>query len=194
MSCYHYIGSGSKLPLGERGSVLSSKTYSEMRVSPEFKKQQAALRAKGMVPMEEIFDMSHLKDEDHLVYDTQEDAAGIYIEELSHWNSVIRKHFHSPYVYRISSNGGSFSISAKLQEMDLESYKASLKCCRELFKLMEDFGIESSDFELYTCWADEEDFPRNKKLDRVIDLSEFHLEVDFELLEKQYIVVRNCYQ
>ncbi|OBZ07637.1 hypothetical protein A8L34_26295 [Bacillus sp. FJAT-27264] len=189
MTQFHYIGSPVELPLGERGSVLSSKTRSEMLASPQYQAKREELKQQGMVPLEEIFDLSHLRDEDCLVYDTEEDAGGIYIEALGYWNEEIRKHFQSPYVYKISPNWGSFTAKPADQETRPDSENASLKCCRELFKLMQDFGVPGSVFELYSCWADEEGDPRNKKYDRVIDLSTFSLEQGFDLLEKEYIVL-----
>jgi hypothetical protein len=190
MSQFHYIGSPVELPLGERGSVLSSKKHSEVLASPEYQAKREELRLQGMTPLEDIVDLSHLRDEDCLVYDTEEDAAGIYIEALGYWNEEIRKHFQSPYVYKISPNWGGFAVLPSHQETRPEPLNASLKCCRELFKLMRDFGAPGAVFELYTCWADEEGHPRNKKLDRVIDLPYFQLEQGFDLLEKEYIVVK----
>ena len=190
MSRFHYIGSATELPLGERGSVLSSKTYNEVKNSPEYLRQREALRDQGMIPLDDIVDLSHLRDEDCLVYDSEEDAAGIFIEELGYWNEEIRKHFRSPFVYRISPNWGGFSVSPKLKDTLTGSYNASLKCCRELFKVMTDYGVSGSEFELYTCWAEEEDHPRNKKLDRIFDLASLSLEDGFDLREKEYIVVK----
>lgn len=109
MSRFHYIGSATELPLGERGSVLSAKTYNEVKNSPEYKKQREVIRLQGIIPLEDIVDLSHLRAGDHLVYDSEEDAAGIFIEELGYWNDEIRKHFRSPFVYRISPNWGGFS-------------------------------------------------------------------------------------
>lgn len=190
MSRFHYIGSSTELPLGERGSVLSTKTYNEVKNSTEYKKQREDLRLQGIIPLEDIVDLSHLRAEDHLVYDSEEDAAGIFIEELGYWNDEIRKHFRSPFVYRISPNCGGFSVSPKLKDTLPGSYNASLKCCRELFKLMEDYGVSGAEFELYTCWAEEEGFPRNKKYDRIFDLTSLSLEDGFELREKEYVVIK----
>lgn len=190
MSRFHYIGSATELPLGERGSVPSAKTYNEVKNSPEYKKHREALRLQGIIPLDDIADLSHLRDENCLVYDSEEDAAGIFIEELVYWNDEIRKHFRSTYVYRISPNWGGFSVSPKLKDTLPGSYNASLKCCRELFRLMTDYGVSGAEFELYTCWAEEEGLPRNKKYDRIFDLASLSLEDGFELREKEYIVVK----
>lgn len=77
-------------------------------------------------------------------------------------------------MYRISPNWGSFSVSPELKNTLSGSYNASLKCCRELFKLMTDIGVAGTEFELYTCWAEEEGHPRNKKYDRIFDLASCH--------------------
>ncbi|RXZ81146.1 hypothetical protein EBB07_15735 [Paenibacillaceae bacterium] len=189
MSLFHYIGSAAELPIGERGSVPSAKTYREMMASPEYQKKAAERRAAlGLVPS--AFDLSHLKDEQILVFDTEEDAAGIYIQPLGDWFRAIRQHFKSPFVYQLSPNWGGFTIPYRSKEGAREPSPASEKCCRELFKLMEDYGAPAAQFELYSCWADEEHFPRKKELDRIIHLADFQLEDGFELLDKQYIVVQ----
>lgn len=190
MSRFHYIGSDRALPLGERGSVRSTKTYNEVKDSSEHKKQREDLRLQGIIPLDDIIDLSHLRDDNCLIYDSEEDAAGIFVEELGYWNDEIRKHFQSPYVYRVSPNWGGFSVSPKPKDSHIGSYSASFKCCRELFKLMTDYGLSGTMFELYTCWAEEEGLPRNKKYDRILDLASFSLEDGFELREKEYIVIK----
>lgn len=190
MTLFHYIGSPVELPLGERGSRSSFKTYSELLNDPVFQAKREKARMQGTIPLEDIIDLSHLKDEEVQVFDTEEDAAGIYIEELGSWNREICKHFHSEYMYRISPSWGGFRVLSAHLETREESENASLKCCRELFKLMRDFGPAGAEFELYSCWADEESYPRKKAQDRIIELSSFSLEAGFDMEDKEYILVK----
>jgi hypothetical protein len=71
-----------------------------------------------------------------------------------------------------------------------EEYKASVKCINELFKLMREYGADHDEFEFYSCWVDEESEVKNDKLNRVIDLKSFTVSDNFELKDRQYIVVK----
>lgn len=192
MTQFYYIGSPVPLPLGERGSVPSKRTYSEVIASPEYIAKQEELRAQGMVPLSDIVDLSHIRNEDSLLFDTEEDAAGIYLAEVHYLNAPVTKQFRNPYVYAVSASWGSFEVKPEHAELYPESHKASLKCCRELFKVMKEFAPAGDvEYELYACWADEEEFPRRRKLDRIIRLADFDPEREgFQLEEKQYIVVK----
>ncbi|MDN4620581.1 hypothetical protein QCD85_20865 [Paenibacillus sp. PsM32] len=192
MSRFYYIASSYELPLGERGGIFHTLPYSEWITSPEYLANQEKQRADGMVPLTDIVDFSTFADRNIIVYKTQEDAAGIFIQEIPRWAGVLQKHFHHPFIYMISPESGDFNIEADPDQYeDLDAYRASLKCCRELFKLMEEYRGDAEDFELYTCWSGEEDEPRNIKLDRVIDLNTYDVaQQGFEMLEKQYVLVK----
>jgi hypothetical protein len=87
----------------------------------------------------------------------------------------------------VSPNFGEFEYNGKLKKINFDTYKANKKCLKVLFDFINDKIDKDKIFELYTCWADEETFPRNKKIDRVIDLSVFKFKNSFYTKDKQYI-------
>lgn len=126
-------------------------------------------------------------------YETMEDAAGIYIQDVHPIHSGIKKHFRAKYVYRISANIGSFQVNQRLKELNRELYKINKKCLIELFKFIEESINENEEIEIYTCMADEEKKLRNNKLDMTINLNSFEIGDNFELKDKQYIVLNKTY-
>lgn len=189
MSMFHYIGSNRELPLGERGRIKSSDDRSSGKSTKAIRFRSAIL-PEGSTPLEQIIDLSHIKEDEIEVYDSMEDAAGIYIEELGNWNAAIRKHFKSPFVYQISPNWGSFFLNSELEKQLPDEYRASVKCINELFKLMREYGVDHDEYELYSCWANEEDEMKNDELTKTIDLKSFTISDNFELKERQYILVK----
>jgi hypothetical protein len=191
MSLFHYIGANKELPLGKRGSKKIDDGH-------ESESKRLAIRIKntnlpkGMIPLEQIIDLSHIKPDNIEEYETMEDAAGIYIEEVPQCYSSIKNHFKSKYVYQVSASFGNFLLNKSLKERYSESYSANKKCLKELFKLIEENINEDENMEIYSCWADEEDEPRNRKLDMSINLVSFEIGDNFELKDKQYIVVNKC--
>lgn len=144
----------------------------------------------GAIPLEEIIDMSKFSSNQIQEYESMEDAAGIFVEDLNPYYSKIKRHFKSKYIYQFSADFGSFSINENLILMDYERYKINKKCLRELFKFISDSLIEGEEIEIYSCWADEELMKRDRKLDMSININSFELETNFELKDKQYIVVK----
>lgn len=132
--------------------------------------------------------LSEKSTEDKIIYETYEDAAAIYIKKLWDEYSQIKKHFMNPFVYMISANWGNFYYNGTLKKMNIDKYKASRKCLKILFDYIYD-RIEGDEFiELYSCWAGEESHPRNKVIDRTINLSTFEFKNSFYIKDRQYIM------
>lgn len=190
---HHYIASPVELPVGVRGVKQSIKKYSEVKENVQAKREE--MKKQGIVSIEDIVDLSHLKDENWIVFDTQEDAAGISIYPIEpkeiegHYSKAILGHFKNSFVYEVVAEWGKFRIDARFKNMDLDLYNAHLKCVHELFKVMRDFGTEGQKFELYTCWDGEWHEKRDTTLDRSIDLKSFEVGGFFELRDRQYIEV-----
>lgn len=190
MSLYHYMASAKPLPLGARGGKKSLDDVSGDKPPKAFRFKAYELQ-EGMTPIDQIMDLSHIQDDEIEVYDTMEDAAGIYINSLGPWNEVIKRHFKLPYVYEVAPNWGQFFYSEELKLKFPEEYRASRKCVTELFQLMRDYGDEqNNEFELYSCWTENEHKARNHRLDRFIELNTFNWEDSFQMHDQQYIVVK----
>jgi hypothetical protein len=188
VSLFHYIGANKELPLGERGSKKVDNWHGvdNKRVAMSIKNSNIPEVGR---PLEQIIDMSHIKCNEIEQYETMEDAAGIYIQDIHPRYSEIKKHFRSKYIYQISANIGCFLLNKRLVELNSERYIINKKCLNELFKFIEENINENEEMEIYTCWADEEEEPGNRKLDMIINLNSFEIGDDFELKDKQYIVV-----
>lgn len=188
MSLFHYIGANKKLPLGERGSKKINYCCDS-----DGKRTAINIRSsnlpEGMIPLDQIIDLSHIKLNEIEEYETMEDAAGIYVKEVPPCYNAIKKHFKSKFVYWVSANFGIFLLNESIKERYIDSYSANKKCLKELFKLIEENINGNEVIEIYSCWADEEEESRNRKLDMVINLSSFEIGDNFELKDKQYIVV-----
>lgn len=99
--------------------------------------------------------------------------------------------FKNPYIYQLSASWGSFIINEKIKNWDIEHYKANLKCINELFNYIRRIISDNEEIEIYTCWADEEGEERNYNLNTIIDLKTFSIGDNFELKERQYILVQS---
>lgn len=189
MSIMHYIAAGSALPMGESGGK-------KLREVNRSEKKVKAIRfiseklPEGAVPLEQIIDLSDIKEDETEVYATFEDAAGIYVEDITPQEDAVRKHFRNQFVYRVSPCWGNFFINEQIKNMHPDRYKASRKCLTELFEYIRRNSAAGEEVEIYTCWYDEGEKARNDDLDTFIDLKAFVIEDDFGLREGQYIVVK----
>ncbi|MCR8632009.1 hypothetical protein [Paenibacillus radicis (ex Xue et al. 2023)] len=191
MSRFYYIASSDPLPLGARGEKKSSLDRSGELPPKAFRFLSYEL-PDGATSLEDIFDLSSINEEETAVYDSMEDAAGIYIYELGQEFEAIRRHFSQPsqpHVYGIAPNWGKFYFSPMMKEQLPEDYKACVKCVTTLFDLLREIGNEHTKFELYSCWVEEEQEARNDELTMTIKLSTFKLGDSFELMERQYIFI-----
>lgn len=186
MSMFHYIAASRELPTGSFGGRKP-----KAGEPPKVIRFNAVMLPKGSVPLEQIIDLSDVKDDEIKVYETYEDAAGICIQSLEEWNKGIKTQFKNHYVYQLSASWGSFSLNEKIKNCDIEHYKANIKCINELSNYIRRNIKENEEIEIYTCWANEEGEERNHNLDTVIDLKTFNIGDNFEFKERQYILVRS---
>ncbi|WP_218918846.1 hypothetical protein [Paenibacillus borealis] len=127
------------------------------------------------------------------VYETEEDAAGLYIsgpmtnQDSSHL-------FKKALVYQVNPDGGGFAINTGKQKLHPGAEVTGRKCLTELFHYLNSNLLPGEQVELYSCTAYGTDRflePRCKELDRNIHLSAFQLKEDFEWLPRQFIVISN---
>lgn len=184
MTLFYYIATNKELPTGSFGK---KKTIMKLKDALNLYPPQ-----KDLIPLHTVIDMSHLYDEDTDVYETEEDAAGLYVSGPLQ-NQDTSQHFQHPYVYQIDHDGGSFCISNQIQKLSPTSYLTGKKCLTELFSYLDRNMESGEEVELYACWAHGMNRfaePRKSKLDLVLDLRTFELGEEFEWKEKQYIVVK----
>lgn len=184
MTLYYYIGSPKELPTGSFGQKKTiMKLKDALRLYPP-KNEETALH--------NVFDLSHLYEQDTEVYETEEDAAGLYVSGPLR-NEDTAGHFKYPYVYQADPNGGSYHISKQLQKRAPISYATGKKCLAELFSYLNRNLEPGEEAELFACWADNSgrfSEPRNRKLDLALDLNTFKLGEEFEWRQQQYILVK----
>lgn len=188
MSQFYYLASSKELHIGEYGSKPSQ---GNMRNSNDIKainNKNCNKITKGVL-LVEVIDLSKLH-HDSIEYDTFEDAAGIFIKKLTRHKKRIAKHFKNPFIYEVSANFGNFIINKGLKNYDIDCYKANHKCISMLFEYIAEHICKDEVIEFYPCWADEEEFARNKDLDMVINLNEYSLPEEFEFKDKQYVIFR----
>lgn len=184
MSRFYYLGSPVPLPCGERGLAFTMKPYREVVASPEHQLKQ---EESGRIPIGDIVDLSHFNDKLVMAFETEEDAAGIVLQELGAYREAVRHHFKQPYVYQISAEGGGFEIPNPIPAEVAENFLPVRKCCRLLGELLREFAVPGEYFEFYTCWAGEERWPRNHQLDRAVELASYIWEEGLQPQEKQYM-------
>lgn len=188
MSFMYHIASNKELPLGSFGGKKSYKLENAKKETKAFKILSADL-PKSAVPLEQIIDLSHIKEDEIEVYDTFEDAAGIYVENIHPSNENVRKHFKNKFIYQVSENIGKFFFDPELLKNDRETFLANRKCITTLFDCIRNNISENECIEIYTCWYGKEGEERNYNLDTVIKLNDFIIGDSFELKEGQYILV-----
>lgn len=180
MSYMYYIAANKELTLGERG-----------RKAPKIGMDIESLKkTKSCIPIEEAIAEGILQPDEVEIYDSMEDVAGIFIENITFRNQDVRKHFKNKFIYEVSPSWGKFFLNKKLQDYSVESYNANRKCLKELLSLIRENIDENRYIEIYTCWAGEEGKERNKKLDKAININTFIIPVDFEFKEGEYILVK----
>lgn len=188
MSIYYYIGANKELPLGSRGKKKIDNGY-DVDSPPKVIKIKNYSLPEGAVPLEEIIDMSKFKPSEIEEYETMVDAAGIHIHDVFWAHSRIKKHFKSKYIYEFSPNFGNFWLSQRLMELDSEAYLVNKKCVEELFKYIKENMDENEEIEIYSCCDSEEEMPRKKELDWIININSFKIGDSFDFEDKQYIVI-----
>ncbi|WP_042162749.1 hypothetical protein [Paenibacillus gorillae] len=184
MTLFYYIASAHELPTGSFGQKKTVMTLMDYvtHVNPAAKEQYFTQLMLERYPQ---------GDKLMEVYDTEEDAAGLYIagpmtgQNYSHL-------FHHPYVYQVNAEAGDFKINDQLKESSPLRYQTSKKCLTELFNYLRS-NLRSDEYvELFSCWTDGMDRFKDawkKEMDLVLDLCSFELGNEFEWKECQYIKV-----
>ncbi|GGG56417.1 hypothetical protein [Paenibacillus radicis (ex Gao et al. 2016)] len=182
MTLFYYIASAYELPTGSFGQNKTVMTLMDYvtHVNPAAK--------------EEHFTKLMLERNPHKhmeVYETEEDAAGLYItgpmtgQNYSHL-------FQHPYVYQVNAEMGDFKINDEMKQTHSLYYQTSKKCLTELFDYLR-ANVRSGEYvELFSCWTDGLDRFKDsakKEPDLVLELSTFQLGSEFEWKERQYIKV-----
>lgn len=184
VTLFYYIAASHELPTGSFGQKKTVMTINDYirNVNPA---------AKDQLFMQTLLEKYPNGDKLMDVYDTEEDAAGLYITgPITRQSSHFLRH---PFVYQVNPEGGSFEIKDEIKHSHPISYQASKKCLVELFNYLHSNMEIGEDLELYCCWAHGQkrfsDAP-NEELDLVIDLATFRLGNEFEWKERQYISVK----
>ena len=186
MSFLHYIGLNRKVNTGEyTNGKYEVKDENEAKVI----KFTDELNNEGCIPLEQIFDLTEIKESNIKTYETYEDAASIYISDIPTESSNIKRHFNTAYVYQVSPNWGKFFISEDLEKTNNSMYKTNRKCLLELFEFIRQNLIDTEKIEIYSCWIGEEEQSKNEELSHGIKLDKWVLEKDFELKDKEYILI-----
>lgn len=184
MTLFYYIAASHELPTGSFGQKKTVMTIIDYvtNVNPA---------AKDQLNMQILLEKYPRGDKLMDVYETEEDAAGLYITgPITRQSSHLFRH---PFVYQVNPEGGSFKINDENKQSHPISYQTSKKCLIELFDYLRRNMEIGEDLELYSCWAyGQERFSEapKKELDLVIELSTFRLENEFEWKEYQYISVK----
>ncbi|WP_028612565.1 hypothetical protein [Paenibacillus harenae] len=185
VTLFYYIAAAHELPTGSFGQKKTFITLIDYvtKVNPA---------ARNQLPTQLLLEKYPQGDKLMEIYETEEDAAGLYItgpitrQDYSHL-------FRHPWVYQVDPEGGSFKINDEIKQSHPLSYKTSKKCLTELFAYLRRNMGNGEDIELYSCWAYGQerfaDTPK-KELDHVLELSTFQLENEFEWKERQYIRVK----
>lgn len=186
MSMMHYIAANRELPLGESGGK-KLRDVDESRHKVKAIRFQRMEQPEGSVPLDQIIDLSDIKEEETVVYETLEDAAGIYVQEIEPRAEIVRKQFKNRYVYQLSSGFGDFFLNKDLQTLYPDRFAANRKCLKELFDYIGRNIGDHEEIELYTCWYGEEEEEKNQALTAAVDLKTFSLGNDFKFSDRQYI-------
>lgn len=184
MTVFYYIAANHELPTGSFGQKKTVVTLNHYvtNVNPDAKEQLNMQILLEKYPQGDI-----LVD----VYDTDEDAAGLYITgPIDRQSSNLFRH---PFVYQVNPEDGSFTINDEIKHAHPTLYETSKKCLVELFKYLHSNMEIGEDIELCSCLAYGQerfsDAPK-KELNLVIELATFQLGDEFEWKQQQYIMVK----
>lgn len=185
MTLFYYIAANRELPtgsFGKKGTVMTLMDY-VTHVNPA---------EKDRFPMKTLLEKYAHEDKFIEIYETEEDAAGLYITGPLTGQDSSRM-FKNRLVYQVNPDGGSFEMNDELKSSHPVLYQTSKKCLTELFNYLAHHMETGEEFELYSCWADGlerfNDMPK-KELDLVIELTTFTLGNEFEWKERQMIRVK----
>jgi hypothetical protein len=185
LTLFYYIAASRELPTGSFGQKKTVMTliHYVTHVNPAAKNDSHM-----QILMEKYSQGNKLME----VYETEEDAAGLYISgPISNQDSSHL--FRNPLVYHVNPELGSFQINNEIKQSCPASFQTSKKCLLELFDYLHRNIETGEELELYSCWAHgRERFLETpiKELDLELELSTFRLGNGFEWKERQYIRVK----
>ncbi|RED66331.1 hypothetical protein [Cohnella lupini] len=185
MTLFYYIASNRELPIGSFGQKKTVMTLNHYvtHVNPV---------AKDHPSMQILLAKYPEGDKRMEIYETEEDAAGLYIIGPIHIQDSSNI-FRNPLVYQVNSEGGSFQINNEMKRSLPTYYQTSKKCLSELFAYLGRNVEIGEELELYCCWAHgKERFLEapNKELNLALELSTFRFDDEFEWKERQYISIK----
>ncbi len=184
MSRVHYIAASKELPTGNFGG----RKPKNIQTHPKAVRFKSASLPEGTIPLDQIIDLSFIKEDEIEEYESFEDAAGIFIEKLASGGKEIGKQFKNSFIYRISGSWGDFYLNSDNEYKFPDMYAANKKCLNELFDYIRSNMNSGEKIEFYTCWIGEESEPRAEWLDTVVDLNNFQIGSDFEFFDRQYVI------
>jgi len=185
LSMMYYLAASKELPLGGFGEKKMKDACKEVKAMRFTNVQLSG----GNIPLEQVIDLSHIKEDEVVFFGTYEDAAGIFVEKLPMENSGVKRHFKNSFIYRVQPNIGKFCIDEEIRKINEPMYMANKKCVNELFRHVRRNKAEKEEMEFYACWYGEEAHDRNPELDLIIDLNEFVPGDKFSFKEQQYILI-----
>lgn len=176
MTLIHYIGADKPLATGSFGYVYTYKKYSEIPL-PTNKND-----------LRNIVDFSSLEDSYVKVFESNLDAAGLYIQEITSTEYKKRIRMAKPYIYVLE---GSFEFNRELAEQCPEEYpeyyEISMKYIRLLISYIDEHLDDHESLEIYSCWSGEEELGNDPVLEKAIHLPFFSEGDSFRLVDKQLI-------
>jgi len=116
--------------------------------------------------------------EELLIYEHEEDAAGIYITPLDFVDYSVSKRFNQEHIHGVSANFG------KLIDFGRQT-KVDQKCLSSLVEYLKETMHEGENFEFFTSWAGEEDFDLKSELE--FNINDPSLTRNLKILDRQYI-------
>ncbi|WP_150272424.1 hypothetical protein [Paenibacillus tepidiphilus] len=172
MTLRHYLGSDRPFQAGHFGYVYTYKRYGDI---PKSADPQA---------LHNIIDLSHLDNTLVQEFESELDAVGLEITDISSLPWRQRLAVSKPYVYDLF---GAFELRPELQEQAPQAYAAGLKCLGLLFSQIDEHLSEGETVELYSCWDGEEEM--GVRSEWTLHLPSFTLGGPFALADKQLIRV-----
>lgn len=185
VTLFYYIAASRELPtgsFGQRKKVMTLMDY-VTNVNPA---------AKDNPSMQVLLKKYPQGDKLMEIYESEEDAAGLYITGPIH-NEDSSHVFRYPFVYQVNPEGGGFHINDAMQQTNPTLYQSSKKCLTDLFDYLSSNLAAGEELELYSCWAHgRERFLESPKseLFRALELPTFRLENDFKWEKRQLIRVK----
>lgn len=124
------------------------------------------------------------------VYQTLEEAAGIYVQKSHLQPEITRKLFKYPYVYEVMPNVGKFIVSEELKILNRDLFMANRRCIGELLAYLRQNLNTGEEIEFYTGYDSGDGVQGVVEFSVGIDLSTFTVGDRFDLFKiNQYLLI-----